>query len=63
MGRVVRLHERRPAVSRWDVCGGVAIIASFFVILAICFSTFTPHRTKLQVRHDIGLSLISDTRR
>jgi hypothetical protein len=63
MGRVVRLREAQPAVSLADLYAGVAIVAAFVVFLAVCLSTLAPHRTKLTVRGDFGLSLISDVRR
>jgi Ca2+/Na+ antiporter len=53
----------RPKLDVANLCGAVGIILSFVVVLAVCLSAFTPHRTKLSVRADFGVPQINDLRR
>jgi hypothetical protein len=64
MRRVIRLYESPVIVSKWDLCGALAIVAALVIVLVIILSSaFARHRTKLSPPTDFGVSEISDLSR
>jgi hypothetical protein len=58
-----RLYVVRNRIPLADLCSAIGIIFAFGVVLAVCLSAFAPHRTKLSVRADFGVSEINGLRR
>jgi len=64
MRRVIRLYEAPVSVGKWELCGALAIVAAFLLVLTIVVSSaFAPHRTKLSIRSDFGIADLGDLRR